>query len=180
MDPQRPLVRRFVEDPLIRIMGFLLLVAAAVLLYLNPEYHLSPRWRGGPIPSEWQPRTVAERVTLPLPPGLLESHPNDNVWKYESEAFTLMVFANDRAFPVQRDAENMNHFRATSVRIGDEPARMGTWEDFHFDQPYHLAVSLQDTPMTLLISVSDEDTLSPSKSAIHAIQWSAQSTPGED
>ncbi len=180
MEPQRPLVRRFVEDPLIRIMGLLLIIAAGVLLYLNPEFQLSPRWRGGPIPSDWQLRIVADRITLPLPQDLAESHPNDNVWKYESEAFTLMVFANDRAFPLERDAESMRHFRAASMHIADRPARIGTWEDFHFDQPYRLAVSFQDTPMSLLVSVSDEDTLSPTKSAIHAIQWNAPSTPNED
>jgi hypothetical protein len=85
----------------------------------------------------------------------------------------LNVFVEDAAFPIRRDAGTMDDFRATTLRVADERARMATWMQKDSAQPYQLGVSFYRIGLTLVFSSTSEDALTPTKSAIHAIQWKA-------
>lgn len=159
------IVRDFVRDPMIRIIGFLLLVAGAVLLYISPESAVPLRWRGGPVPSHWQ-RVTIDPITIALPPDM---NPVD-ASRFENGTLTLEIFTGDAAYPIVRDPAAMTGFRALSTRIQKHEVRIATWT-LETTGKHQFGAAFTDRPLTLLFTTANEDTLEHAKTAIHSIQF---------
>ena len=166
----KPVVRSFVEDPVIRIIGFLLIAAAAALLYLSPESAVPLRWRGGPVPDSWERVTIAERVSIALPPDMKRAEVDAAT--YATDALALGVFAGDAAYPVRRIGAAMDDFRATTLPIDGRPARIALWTLSEPARlPHQLGVSFSDVRLTLVFSAVTEDNLQDALTAMHSVAF---------
>lgn len=160
------IVRNFIEDPMIRILGFLLILAAGVLLYISPESSVPLTWRGGPVPDSWQRANIADNVSIALPPEMQpvgERH-------FECESLALDVHTGADAFPIVRDRDTMADFRALSSQLEGREVRIASWKRAATSD-YQLGVAFEDVALTLIFTTDEEDDLYHAKTAVQSIRF---------
>jgi hypothetical protein len=172
--PRHPagVVRSFIEDPVIRTVGLLLLVAAGLLLYLEPRAAIPPAWRGAPVPAEWQDVRIAGRLAIALPPDVQPMEDSGAAAAYANNAFQLRVYLDDAAAPVGRDPQTMEEFRATTVTLDGHRARMGMWRTKTDGAVmYQLGVHVADKRTTLLFQTDFERGMGSVLTAVHTVEF---------